>query len=149
MREQLDKLKMFIATLSHSHSNDVTATGEQLQKDPPHSTTSAALPPSPPSPPSPLSSHYLDDFSSCGALLLSQKLRNLELQTREMKRSALDPSCLLTPPNTPHVIDPGDLVKAEQDKWMQADSETLPPSSDDEGRQTLLLNSKVSVEQVN
>lgn len=128
VREQLDKLKEFITTLSHSHSNDVTATGKQLQNDPPPSTTSAALPPSPPSPPSPLSSHYLDEFSSCGALLLSQKLRNLEL-----KRSALDPSCLLTPPNTPHVIDPSDLVKAEQDKWMQADSETLPQSSGDEG----------------
>lgn len=100
-----------------------------VQNDPPPSTTSAALPPSPPSPPSPLSSHYLDQFSSCGALLLSQKLRNLELQTREMRRSALDPSCLLTPPNTPHIIDPGDLVKVEQDKWIQADSETSPRSS--------------------
>uniref|UniRef100_A0A8D2ZP27 Si:ch211-176g6.2 n=1 Tax=Scophthalmus maximus TaxID=52904 RepID=A0A8D2ZP27_SCOMX len=60
-----------------------------------------------------------------------QKLRNLELQIRETKsngmgRSALDPSCLLTPPNTPHTIDPVGLVKAGQDKWTKADSETLP-----------------------
>ncbi|XP_078022036.1 uncharacterized protein LOC144461936 isoform X1 [Epinephelus lanceolatus] len=64
------------------------------------STTPGALPPSPPSPPSPSSTEYLDEFSSCGALLLSQKLRNLELQSRES--SEMDPSCLLTPPNTPH-----------------------------------------------
>ncbi|XP_026206415.1 ras-associating and dilute domain-containing protein-like [Anabas testudineus] len=133
LREQLDKLKEFIATLSYCHSNDITGAGKQQQNDPSPPATPAVLPPSPPSPPSSLSSHHLEEFSSCGALLLSQKLRNLELQTREMKRSALDPSCLLTPPNTPHVIDPGDLVKAEQEKWMQDDSETLPQSSGDEG----------------
>lgn len=135
VREQLDRLEEFISTLSHSHSDGAMATEKQLEDKPsPSTTTSAALPPSPPSPPSPLSSHYLDGFSSCGALLLSQKLRNLELQSRDTKRSALDPSCLLTPPNTPHVIDPGDLVKAEQEKWMQADSETLRRSSGDEGK---------------
>ncbi|KAM7382141.1 hypothetical protein PAMA_012826 [Pampus argenteus] len=100
--------------------------------------TSAALPPSPPSPPSPSSpssTQYFDEFSSCGALLLSQKLRNLELETREtdtteMRRSAVDPSCLLTPPNTPHTIDPVHLAKVNQNKWMKVDSETLPGSSD-------------------
>ncbi|XP_070783451.1 ras-associating and dilute domain-containing protein [Enoplosus armatus] len=98
------------------------------------STTSGALPPSPPSPRSPSSTQYLDEFSSCGALLLSQKLRNLELQTRdtetsETRRSVLDPSCLLTPPNTPHIIDPVDLVKAYQGKGMKGDSGTHPWSS--------------------
>ncbi|XP_023259010.1 ras-associating and dilute domain-containing protein-like [Seriola lalandi dorsalis] len=109
---------------------------ETLHTHPPPS----ALPPSPPSPPSPLSTHYLDEFSSCGAVLLSQKLRHLELQIREMtssevRRSALDPPCLLTPPNTPHVVEPGDQVKTDQEKRMKADSETLPCSSDvdDEG----------------
>lgn len=110
------------------------------------SVFSAALPPSPPSPSSPPSIQYLHEFSSCGALLLSQKLRNLELQTREtdsteMRRSALDPSCLLTPPNTPHIIDPVDLVREEQDLWMKADSGTLPWSScqeaHDEGTEKL------------
>uniref|UniRef100_A0A3B4UA66 Ras-associating and dilute domain-containing protein-like n=1 Tax=Seriola dumerili TaxID=41447 RepID=A0A3B4UA66_SERDU len=112
---------------------------ETLHNHPPPS----ALPPSPPSPPSPLSTHYLDEFSSCGAVLLSQKLRHLELQIREMtssevRRSALDPSCLLTPPNTPHVVEPGDQVKTDQEKRMKADSETLPCSSDvdDEGTDT-------------
>ncbi|XP_044034960.1 ras-associating and dilute domain-containing protein isoform X2 [Siniperca chuatsi] len=169
LREQVDKLKEFISTLSDSQ---VTATGEQkdgaiqmetkltkmdiLPKASPEtldtlpvqmvlsqatfhdrlspSTTSGALPPSPPSPPSPSFTQYMHEFSSCGALLLSQKLRNLELQTRETetnetRRSALDPSCLLTPPNTPHIIDPVDLVKAYQDKRMKGDSETLPWSS--------------------
>uniref|UniRef100_A0A3Q3JH48 Uncharacterized protein n=1 Tax=Monopterus albus TaxID=43700 RepID=A0A3Q3JH48_MONAL len=121
--EQLDKLQEFISTLSHCQSNDVTA-----------STVSAAVPPSPPSLASRFSAHYLGEVNSCGTLLLSQKLRNLELQTRimetsKMRMSALDPSCLLTPPNTPHIIDSADLVKAEQDKWLQADSETPPWSS--------------------
>uniref|UniRef100_A0A3B4YKZ9 Ras-associating and dilute domain-containing protein-like n=1 Tax=Seriola lalandi dorsalis TaxID=1841481 RepID=A0A3B4YKZ9_SERLL len=93
---------------------------ETLHTHPPPS----ALPPSPPSPPSPLSTHYLDEFSSCGAVLLSQKLRHLELQIREMtssevRRSALDPPCLLTPPNTPHVVEPGDQVKTDQEKRMK------------------------------
>ncbi|CAK6976422.1 ras-associating and dilute domain-containing protein, partial [Scomber scombrus] len=107
LREQLDKLQEFISSLCDSQSNEVTTTGDLK---------------------------YHDEFSSCGALLLSQKLRNLELQTRqtdttEMRRSALDPSCLLTPPNTPHTIDPVHLVKADKDKWMKADSESLPWSS--------------------
>ncbi|XP_070847159.1 ras-associating and dilute domain-containing protein-like, partial [Chaetodon trifascialis] len=89
---------------------------------------------SPPSPPSPSSNQYMDEFNSCGALLLSQKLRNLQLQTREtetsaMRRSALDPSCLLTPPNTPHTIDPVDLLKAYQGNLVKGDGETLAWSS--------------------
>lgn len=103
-------------------------------QNPPLPNTSAALLPSPPSPSSPASTQYLDEFSSCGAVLLSQKLRNLELQTREtdtteMRRLALDPTCLLTPPNTPHTIDHVQLEKADQDKRMKVDSETLPWSS--------------------
>ncbi|XP_039991396.1 ras-associating and dilute domain-containing protein [Xiphias gladius] len=135
LREQLDKLKEFIPSLPEPQSTESgTFLQATVQNQPSPSTTSAAFPPSPPSPPSPRSTHYLDEFSSCGAFLLSQKLRNLELQIREtksteMRRSALDPSCLLTPPNTPHIIDPVDLVKAGQDAWIKADSETAPWSS--------------------
>ncbi|XP_040923234.1 ras-associating and dilute domain-containing protein [Toxotes jaculatrix] len=130
LREQLDELKAFIHSLSEPQSTEGTATGEHQSG----LLTSSALPPSPPSPPSPLTTHYLDEFSSCGALLLSQKLKHLELQINEAKnsevrRSALDPTCLLTPPNTPHIMDPADLVKAGQDKWMKADGETAPWSS--------------------
>ncbi|XP_074518620.1 ras-associating and dilute domain-containing protein-like [Halichoeres trimaculatus] len=88
------------------------------------------LPPSPPSPRSPPSVQHFNEISSCGALLLSHKLRNLEIQGREtdsgsIRRSAaLDSSCLPTPPNTPHIIHPIDLVKA--DKWVRGESETLP-----------------------
>ncbi|XP_071329288.1 ras-associating and dilute domain-containing protein [Trachinotus anak] len=137
LREQLHRLKEVIPSLAEPQATEVTAPREQkVTVHPPPS----ALPPSPPSPPSPLSTHYLDEFSSCGALLLSQKLRHLELQIREtasseVRRSALDPSCLLTPPNTPHIMEPVDLGKAAQDKRMKADRETLPCSSgeDDEG----------------
>lgn len=105
-----------------------------IQECPSGFTPSGTLPHSPPSPPSPSSIQELDDFSSCGAHLLSQKLRNLELQPREnetgeVRRSAHDPSCLLTPPNTPHILDSGDLMTAYQDKWVKGGSETLPWSS--------------------
>ncbi|XP_013768492.1 ras-associating and dilute domain-containing protein [Pundamilia nyererei] len=105
------------------------------------SSTFAPLPPSPPSPPSPSSpstpspfplfTSYLDEFSSSGANILSQKLRNLELQTSETetsesRRSVLDPSCLLTPPNSPLILGRTDQVKEDQDKWMKSDDETLP-----------------------
>ncbi|XP_039471895.1 ras-associating and dilute domain-containing protein isoform X1 [Oreochromis aureus] len=105
------------------------------------SSTFAPLPPSPPSPsspsspstpsPFPLFTSYLDEFSSSGANILSQKLRNLELQTRETetnesRRSVLDPSCLLTPPNSPLILGRTDQVKEDQDKWMKSDDETLP-----------------------
>ncbi|XP_034426887.1 ras-associating and dilute domain-containing protein isoform X1 [Hippoglossus hippoglossus] len=135
LSEQLDKLKGFISLLPKPQSTEVTTTVEHqsgtVQSLPFPSATPDASPPSPPSPPSPLCTHYLDEFSSCGAFLLSQKLRSLEQQIREtkmtseMRRSALDPSCLLTPPNTP-LIDLVSLVKAGQDKWTKADSETLP-----------------------
>uniref|UniRef100_A0A3Q4HAI5 Ras-associating and dilute domain-containing protein-like n=1 Tax=Neolamprologus brichardi TaxID=32507 RepID=A0A3Q4HAI5_NEOBR len=136
LRRELDKLKEFISTLNLSTPND------QNHQSP--SSTFAPLPPSLPSPPSPpspsspstpspfpLFTSYLDEFSSSGANILSQKLRNLELQTRETetsesRRSVLDPSCLLTPPNSPLILGRTDQVKEDQDKWMKSDDETLP-----------------------
>uniref|UniRef100_A0A8C1AGH8 Si:ch211-176g6.2 n=1 Tax=Cyprinus carpio carpio TaxID=630221 RepID=A0A8C1AGH8_CYPCA len=44
------------------------------------------------------------DLSSCEALL-TRKLQNLELQDKDAARPALDPSCLLTPPNTPQNLE--------------------------------------------
>ncbi|CAB1422652.1 unnamed protein product [Pleuronectes platessa] len=133
LSEQLDRLKGFISLLPKPQSTEVTLEHQRgiVQNLPFPSATSDASPPSPPSPSSPLCTHYLDEFSSCGAFLLSQKLRNLEQQIREtkmtseMRRSALDPSCLLTPPKTP-LIDIVSLVKEGQDKWTKADNETLP-----------------------
>lgn len=115
-----------------------------------HISPSPALPPSPPSPPSPSyppPPYHLDDFNPSGALLLSQKLRNLELQSRDTEsdgtsRLALDPYCLLTPSKTLHIIERADLVRTDQDKWTKADNETFPWSSDgnahDEG--TVIVN---------
>ncbi|RXM31497.1 Ras-associating and dilute domain-containing protein [Acipenser ruthenus] len=59
------------------------------------------------------------DLSSCGDVL-TQKLKNLELQSSlpgqndltSHKRLALDPSCLLTPPNTPQILE---LAEADTD----------------------------------
>ncbi|XP_077359166.1 ras-associating and dilute domain-containing protein [Festucalex cinctus] len=125
--EHLNKLKVFIFNLSNFKSHGVTDAGPNqsiTMKAKSRQETMAATPvqlpqtsvqPLPsPSRRSPI--QYPDEFSSCGALLLSQKLRNLQLQTREtesvdMRRSALDPSCLLTPPNTPLIIDPVHVLK--------------------------------------
>ncbi|CAN9508889.1 unnamed protein product [Ophioblennius macclurei] len=97
-----------------------------LQNHVPGSVASAA---SPLSPPSPSLTRDLDDLESCGAKILSQKLRSLELQsgvsaTSDGRRSSLDPSCLLTPPNTPHRDGPVELT--DHEKW---DDESLSWSS--------------------
>lgn len=159
LREELDKLQEFISSIHKTPS-----AAEEPQEPDCHggkfclepftepkpsnqnlgspSPTSAAVPPSPPSPHSPPSTHPLHGFTSCGAFLLSQKLRHLELQIRdtmsgeEMRRkSALDASCLLTPPNTPHNVDAAEVVKKGRDKHVKAESETLPWTSEveDEG----------------
>ncbi|XP_043085991.1 ras-associating and dilute domain-containing protein isoform X2 [Puntigrus tetrazona] len=57
------------------------------------------------------------DLGSCEALL-TKKLQHLELQSKDGARPALDPSCLLTPPNTPQNLELSDSdtdsVRAEQ-----------------------------------
>ncbi|XP_045923885.1 ras-associating and dilute domain-containing protein [Micropterus dolomieu] len=137
LREELDKLKELISTNSDSVSDKVGTIQKEAQLTKMDLLSKASLetlPPSPPSPPTPSSTQYLHELSSCGTLL-SQKLRNLELQTgesenSEIRWSTLDPSCLLTPPNTPHIIDPADLGKAYKNKEIKGDSETLRRSSD-------------------
>lgn len=67
------------------------------------------------------------DLSSCEAVL-TQKLKNLELQNAlpgqgdvgYHKTLALDPSCLLTPPNTPQGLEP---AKVEADLQERAPQE--------------------------
>ncbi|XP_068161220.1 ras-associating and dilute domain-containing protein-like isoform X2 [Antennarius striatus] len=112
-------------------SSQVTANGPLSLSAP------GPLPPSSPSTPF-CSSIHLDEFTSCGALLLTQKLRSLQLQTRETessetRRSTLDPSCLLTPPNTPHLTDPIDMMTTNQDEYVGVESETLGTWSSDVG----------------
>lgn len=59
--------------------------------------------------------------------LLSQKLKNLELQNRlpgetnlrSHKSLALDPSCLLTPPNTPQGLELSELENSVQEEAPQ------------------------------
>ncbi|CAB1338213.1 unnamed protein product, partial [Coregonus sp. 'balchen'] len=77
----------------------------------PHSQLSMPSPLHPPPSPPLQSPSPPSDLNSCGALL-TQKLKSLELKFREtdlspltQRRSALDPSCLLTPPNTPHSLE--------------------------------------------
>ncbi|XP_054612941.1 ras-associating and dilute domain-containing protein isoform X2 [Dunckerocampus dactyliophorus] len=150
--EQLDKLKVSISNLSNLQSHGVSAVGQHQgiiiptesrnrqetitqhavqmllsQKTLHHRPSSSVSPPRAPS-----STQYLDDFSSCGALLLSQKLRDLqtrETDTTEPRRSALDPSCLLTPPNTPLIIDPVHFPREEKDTLVKVQSDTHPCSA--------------------
>lgn len=119
---------------------EVVISEPTVQDPTPRSNTSGTSPSSAPPPPSPLSIQEPDEFSSCDGLLLSKELINLELQAREtvtgeIGGSAPDPSYLLTPPDTPNIIDHCDLVKAYQDKWLKGDCDTPPWSSsvDDEG----------------
>lgn len=114
---------------------------EAIIQDPTsRSNTSGTSPSSAPPLPSPLSIQEPEEFTSCDGLLLSKDLINLELQGRETEtgqigRSAPDPSYLLTPPDTPNIIDHCDLVKAYQDKWLKGDCDTplWCSSVDDEG----------------
>ncbi|KAM4524470.1 ras-associating and dilute domain-containing protein isoform 1-T1 [Odontesthes bonariensis] len=96
LREQLHKLREFISSLSDS----------QLK----------------------ITAEHQEEFGCGGAHILSQKLFNVELRTRdtetiEVTRSALDPACLLTPPNRPHTIEP------DQNYMMRGGGETAPWSS--------------------
>ncbi|XP_061160479.1 ras-associating and dilute domain-containing protein-like isoform X2 [Syngnathus typhle] len=122
--EHLNKLQVFIFNRANSQTNGGTSSGQQQgitmeakssQEPVQMVPSSSGSPPSPPWPCPHSSIQEVDELSSCGAQLLSQKLRNLHLQTSpEIRRSALDPSCLLTPPNTP-LVDPVHLVKEDQD----------------------------------
>ncbi|XP_016296336.1 ras-associating and dilute domain-containing protein [Sinocyclocheilus anshuiensis] len=61
------------------------------------------------------------DLGSCEALL-TKKLQNLELQDKDAARPALDPSCLLTPPNTPQ-----NLELTDSDTDSQQHTSTVRP----------------------
>ncbi|XP_057682980.1 ras-associating and dilute domain-containing protein isoform X1 [Corythoichthys intestinalis] len=148
--EHLNKLRVFIFNLSNLQQHqafteanfiqETMETPEHLLLSQPTVQTLQSLPDSPPSTPSSIHG-YLDDLSSCGAHLLSQKLRNLELQTGDMEsneisRSTMDRSCLLTPPNTPLILDPVHLPKEDQDAQASSDegglmSECLAALKDD------------------
>ncbi|KAM6897521.1 ras-associating and dilute domain-containing protein [Xenentodon cancila] len=155
LREQLHKLKEFISTISNSQFN-VAAAGK-LQVDaaqtnmniPQNSSWEACDRSSEEltlrqaaiqnglSPSTTTLRNFtsdLDEFGYGDARILTEKLIKLELQSRQtetsdLKRSALEPSCLLTPPNTPQTLDPVDLLKADQNRLMTDDSEILPQSS--------------------
>lgn len=75
------------------------------------------------------SSQHPEELASCEGLQLSKELIHLELPARETdttetEGSAPNPSYLLTPPDTPNIIDQCDLVKAYQQKWVKGDGNT-------------------------
>lgn len=95
------------------------------------STTSGISPPSPSSCPFPSNQ---EEFGCGDVHILTQKLISLKLQTREtgtneLRMSPLESSCLLTPPNTPQMLDPVDLLKSDQNLLTKADSEIYLQSS--------------------
>ncbi|XP_037546653.1 ras-associating and dilute domain-containing protein-like [Nematolebias whitei] len=143
--EQLNKLKEFITSLSESQLN-TTGTGKVqggavqteaniLEKSSLDSSNTSAdelvllqvssLPPS--------SAHH--NKLSCDSLqVLAQKLKHLEVQHKETKSSELkmaaaEPTLLLTPHGTPHLMDRVEMVKAEE--------ESLLPSSASNGEGVL------------
>uniref|UniRef100_A0A671QV11 Ras-associating and dilute domain-containing protein-like n=1 Tax=Sinocyclocheilus anshuiensis TaxID=1608454 RepID=A0A671QV11_9TELE len=66
------------------------------------------------------------DLGSCEALL-TKKLQNLELQDKDAARPALDPSCLLTPPNTPQ-----NLELTDSDTDSQQHTSTVRPEEEED-----------------
>ncbi|XP_076024045.1 ras-associating and dilute domain-containing protein-like [Genypterus blacodes] len=154
LREELDRLKELLSSLPGSlSSEDALSTGDtqvpsihgdnllishqgrsvakRIKLDILPQATLSSSPAAPPSPSSSSSAQGPDDSSSssssssCGAVLLSQKLRNLELQ---MSETAEDPHCLLTPPDTPHNRDQLDLLRDGQRNSWSCDED-----GDDEG----------------
>lgn len=67
-----------------------------------------------------------EEFSTCDTLLISQELQNLE-----MTRTSMDPSTLLTTPNTPKIVKQTCAVKTHRDKWGIDDSVTVWSSGED------------------
>lgn len=67
-----------------------------------------------------------EEFNTCDALLNSQKLQNLE-----MTRTSVDPSTLLTTPNTPKIVEQTQAVKTHRDKWGNDDNVTVWSSGED------------------
>uniref|UniRef100_A0A3B4ZDC8 Ras-associating and dilute domain-containing protein-like n=1 Tax=Stegastes partitus TaxID=144197 RepID=A0A3B4ZDC8_9TELE len=104
--EQLGRLQEFIRRLPHSETQTRADVEEQV--------TNLRHCASPTEPAQARGSH--GDLSSCEAVL-TQKLKSLELQNTlpgqaDMgyhKSLALDPSCLLTPPNTPQGMELAEL----------------------------------------
>lgn len=66
----------------------------------------------------------MEEFGACDAFLITEKLQNLE-----MTKSSLDPSALLTPPNSPQIVKQPDAMKTHQDKWGNDGGVTFPWSS--------------------
>ncbi|XP_062874459.1 ras-associating and dilute domain-containing protein-like isoform X2 [Trichomycterus rosablanca] len=147
----LQELQDFIFTLpvSHNHSElnaiqDNSSDLDALQSAyfPSDSKPECLIPPSPiisshseaeeqqwspGTPPHIQGSH--GNLASCA--LLAQKLKNLELQNslpgktdlRLYKSLALDPSCLLTPPNTPQSLELSELEARLQEEAVQHNKE--------------------------
>uniref|UniRef100_A0A8C6UY08 Si:ch73-281f12.4 n=1 Tax=Neogobius melanostomus TaxID=47308 RepID=A0A8C6UY08_9GOBI len=110
--EQLPHLQMIGFTLSLQTLADSQSTTQTCLGAPPDLSPDQGSPPAEPS--HPRGSH--SDLSSCEAEL-TQKLKSLEIQNAlpeqtdlvSHKSLALDPSCLLTPPNTPQGMELAEL----------------------------------------
>lgn len=133
--QQLARLQEVVQQL-HSETQDAAA-----QPDDGESVTSPSDPaheavPDPGACTSPSGSARGAHLSSCEAVL-TQKLKSLELQSSlprdsdHHKSLALDPSCLLTPPNTPQGME---LAEPEADlpAGVQVESEPQQESGEDE-----------------
>lgn len=119
------------ATVHHPTPSSNT-TGTSLSSAPPQDSLSSTQCP--------------EELASCDGLLLSKELIHLKLppretDTAEREGSAPNPSYLLTPPDTPNIIDHCELVKTSQLKWVKSDGNTPLWSSsvdaNDEGRKHL------------
>lgn len=80
------------------------------------------------------STQHPEELASSDGLPLSKEFIHLELPARETDKAELEvsapnPCYLLTPPDTPNIIDHCDLVKPYQHKWVTGDGNIPPWSS--------------------
>lgn len=103
------------------------------QPTPSSNTTGTSLTSAPPQA-SLISSQHPEELAPSDGLPLSKEFIHLELPARETDKveqegSAPNPCYLLTPPDTPNIIDHCDLVKPYPHKWVKGDGNIPPWSS--------------------
>lgn len=118
----------------NTYPTEALSSGAPVHQPMPSSNTSGTSLPSGPPQASLSSTHHSEELASSDGLPLSQEVIHLKIPARapdkaETEGSAPNPCSLLTPPDTPNIIDHCDLVKPSEHQWVKGDGNTPPWSS--------------------
>lgn len=118
----------------HTSPTETLSSGATVHQPTPSSNTSGTSLSSAPPRPSHSSTQHPEELPSCDGLRVSKEFIHPELPARETDTAetesfAPNPSYLLTPPDTPNIIDHCDLVQAYQQECVKVDGSTPPWSS--------------------